>query len=142
MLTEFFDFKAFPASVKNGFIFLAAGWAWHFFSLYRYFYQGEIPGRQVIICIAILFLTARGLSWARVLCILCNILIVLIYIFLATSFLLHSRMQLGLIALVNIVLFSLSTYFFILRESSIFFRAGNRNRAGTGNDRHKDAGQR
>ena len=126
----FFDFKAFPTSVKKAFIFLVVGWVWHFFSLYQYLYPGEIQTRQIISCLVICILTARILNWARALCILCNILIIVIYLFIAVSYCLSSKIQPVLITvtLINIVLFSLSTYFFLLKESSTFFKTYHQNR--------------
>lgn len=130
MLTNFFDIKAFPTSVNKAFIFLVAGWVWHFFSLYQYLHPGEIQTRQVISCLVICILTARVLNWARVLCILCNILIIVIYLFIAISYFLSPGIQPLLIAvtLINIALFSLSTYFFLLEESSTFFKTYHTNR--------------
>ena len=49
MLTDFFDFKAFPTSVKKAFTFLVLGWVWHFFSLYQYLHPGGYsPGRSSV----------------------------------------------------------------------------------------------
>jgi sensor histidine kinase YesM len=133
MLTDYFDFKAFPASVKKAFVFLIAGWAWYFFSQYYYLNPGEIQPRQVISCLVICTLTARALNWARVLCILCNILIVVIYLFIMVSDLLSPGIRPVLIAasLINITLFSLATYFFLLKASSTFFKTYHQNRTST-----------
>ncbi len=139
MLTDFFDFKAFPTSVKKAFIFLVVGWVWHFFGLYQYLYPGEIQPRQIISCLVICILTARIINWARVLCLLCNILIVVIYLFITISYFLSPGIQpvFIVVTLINIVLFSLSTYFFLLNESSTFFKTYHPARLNAGDNLEK-----
>lgn len=116
------DFKGFPASVQKGVIFLIAGWGWHFFSLYRYLYNGEIPLRQVAVCVAVLFLLMRITNWARWLCLLCNALIIVTYASIAITFFANARIGLGLVAAINVSLFSLATYYFMCQEAVTFFK--------------------
>ena len=115
-------FRALPASVKNAAGFLLAGWGWHFISLYFFLYNGEIPFRQVIACVTVVFLLTRITNWARWLCILCNALIIVTYVSIAITFLLNAKIQLGLVAAINIALFSLATYYFMRKDAVIFFK--------------------
>lgn len=116
------EFKAFPNSVRNAIVFLIAGWLWHYVSLYRYFYGGNIPFRQIVIGVSVCFFVFRIRNWARVLCIVCNILIVVMYLTVTVSFLTAGKTHYAMVAGFNVILFSLATYFLVVGESSRFFK--------------------
>ena len=116
------EFKAFPPSVKNAIIFLVAGWIWHYTSLYRYFFNGTIPFNQIVIGVSVCFFVFRVKKWARVLCIVCNILIVMMYLSVTISFLSAGKTHYAAVSGFNVVLFSLATYFLAVGESSRFFK--------------------
>ncbi|MBI9084322.1 MAG: hypothetical protein JEZ11_12040 [Desulfobacterales bacterium] len=116
------EFKAFPNSVRNAIVFLVAGWLWHYVSLYRYFYSGNIPFKQIVIGVSVCFFVFRIRNWARVLCIVCNILIVVMYLTVTFSFLSAGKTHYATVAGFNVVLFSLATYFLAVGESSRFFK--------------------
>ena len=62
-------------------------------------------------------------NWARGLCIVCNILIVFMYLFVGASFYASGKIYFGVIALMNVALFSLATYFLMLGSSSTFYKS-------------------
>jgi hypothetical protein len=116
------DFKAFPNSVRNGLLFLVIGWIWHYFSLYRYFFNGNIPFNQIVIGVSICYFVFRIKNWARVLCLVSNSLIILMYLSVTYSFFVMGKPHLGVVSGLNVILFSIATYFLAIGESSGFFK--------------------
>jgi magnesium-transporting ATPase (P-type) len=117
------DFKESPRSVKNGLTVLVLAWLWHFITLYRFFLSGQIPGNQIVIGILICFFVFLMKNWARVLCIVCNILIVFMYLFVGSSFYESGKIYFGVIALMNVALFSLASYFLLLGTSAAYYKS-------------------
>ncbi len=117
------DFKDSPPSVKNGLTVLLLAWMWHFITLYRFFLNGHVPGNQIVIGLLVCLFVFLIKNWARVLCIVCNILIVFMYLFVGASFYANGKIYYGLIALMNVALFSLATYFLMLGSSSAFYKS-------------------
>ncbi len=117
------DFKESPPSVKNGLTVLVLAWVWHFISLYRFFLNGQVPGNQIVIGLLVCFFVFLMKNWARVLCIVCNILIIFMYLFVGASFYDGGKIYLGVAALMNTALFSLATYFLMLGSSSAYFKS-------------------
>ena len=62
-------------------------------------------------------------NWARVLCIVCNILIIFMYLFVGASFYSSGKIYFGVIALMNVALFSLATYFLMMGTSSAYYKS-------------------
>jgi len=117
------DYKESPPSVKNGLTVLMLAWVWHFISLYHFFLNGQIPGNQIVIGLLVCFLVFLMKNWARVLCIVCNILIVFMYLFVGASFYGGGKIYFGVVALMNVALFSLATYFLMLGSSATYFKS-------------------
>jgi hypothetical protein len=117
------EFRESPASVKNGLTILIMAWVWHFITLYRFFLNGQIPGNQIVIGLFVCLFVFLLKNWARVLCIVCNILIIFMYIFVGASFYSSGKTYFGLIALMNVALFSLATYFLAISSSSAFYKS-------------------
>ncbi len=115
------QFPTFPKSVKNGIIFLFAGWTW-FFLLYTYFFKASIPPRQVISGILACYCILLLKNWARVLCILCNVFIILQLFVVVMAFYNVGNTYYSFITDICIILFGLSSYFLIVKESASFFK--------------------
>ncbi|RLC03484.1 MAG: hypothetical protein DRI57_29075 [Deltaproteobacteria bacterium] len=118
-------YNAFPNSVKNGVLFLFTGWIWHYMTLYTNFLKGEIPPRQLIIGVCMCFLVVmmtKKRGWARWLCMLSNAFIVLQYLVPTYVFFVSGKLRLGMFSTVTMLLFSASTYYFAIAESSVFFK--------------------
>ncbi|MFO7667293.1 MAG: hypothetical protein R6V76_11770 [Desulfobacterales bacterium] len=122
MLDYIKKFTELPGSVKNGIIFLIAGWIWQYFCLYYYFFKGDIPYNIVIAGILNMSIIIWTKQWIRILCILCNILIILTYIPVSYTLYYSKSFFLGNITLSIIILFSLSTYCLLTKESFVFFK--------------------
>jgi hypothetical protein len=119
------SFKEYPASVKNGILFLFAGWGCHYFFLYKFF-QGKIPQRmlfqQIAIGLFLCFFVVMAKNWARILCILCNVLIVILYSLFCALFY-GSKTDFFILSGIVAILFSVATYYLAIEESSEFFKA-------------------
>lgn len=112
-----------PDSVKNGVLFLIAGWVWQVFCLYYYFFKGDIPYNIVItgiLNISLIIIWTKG--WARILCILCNILIIMTYLPVSYTFYYGGNFLLGNVSASIVILFSVSTYYLLTKESFAFFK--------------------
>ena len=117
------DYKESPPSVKNGLTILILAWIWHFITLYRFFMNGQIPTNQIVIGLLVCISVFLMKNWARVLCVVCNILIVFMYLFVGASFYANGKIYFGVIALMNVALFSLATYFLMLGSSSAYYKS-------------------
>ncbi len=116
-------FRESPQSVKSGLTVLGLAWVWHFITLYRFFLNGQIPGNQIVIGTLVCLFVFLMKNWARILCIVCNILIMLMYLFVGASFYAKGNIYFGLIALMNVALFSLVTYFLMLGSSAAYYKS-------------------
>lgn len=117
------DFKESPPSVKNGLTALILAWIWHYISLYYFFQYHTIPGKHIVAGILVCIFVFSIKNWGRILCIACNVLISLEY--LSSSILLYQNghIYMGLIALMNVALFSLASYFLLLGSSATFYKS-------------------
>ncbi len=126
MFNDIIDkYKALPESVKNGILFLFAGWIWHFIVLYTNFFKGDIPTRQMIIGLCMLFLVYKMMDksgWARALCMLSSVFIVVQYLPISLVFFSKDNFKFGVLAMTTVMFFSTSTYYLAVRESSNFFK--------------------
>ncbi|MBW1616373.1 MAG: hypothetical protein JRJ49_07560 [Deltaproteobacteria bacterium] len=113
----------FPKSAIYGIAFLIAGWAWFFFTLYILF--REIPGKILIVGIGIIFLVFKGYNWARILCILFNLLMVIYVLFFAFHLWGIGRGSEALCFAGNIILFGYSGYYLFVKETSDYFKSIN-----------------
>lgn len=119
-----FKFKALPDSLKNGIMFLFAGWIWYYISLYTNL-LGEIPPRQLAVGLSVCFLIFMMIEkkkWARPLCILCNIFIIIQFVFSSIGFFNRAEFKLAGMTAVVVLFFSISSYYLAIKESSEFFK--------------------
>lgn len=129
-MNDLFDkFKAFPPSFQKSFFFLISAWGCHFAFIYYYFTisTGELPSdiltQQAVIGGLILILLFIVKKWARILCILCNVLIVVLYGFVVA--LVYQNKLFIFLCIATIILFCLSTYWLVVKETGEFFRLQN-----------------
>lgn len=118
-------YNTFPSSAKNGILFLLSGWAMHFLFLYALFgkeLESQIWLQQSIIALLVCFFTIRVRNWARVLGIVANLLIILVYLFaIAYLYSIH-LFKFSFFASAIVILFSISTFFLFKRSTSDFFK--------------------
>ncbi len=120
-------YSTFPKSAKNGILFLLLGWVWHFLLLYMLMGSGlNIESqdwlRLSVIALLVCFFTIRVRNWARVLCILANALIISLYVLATIHFYNIGKTNFAFFSVINVVLYSFSSYFLFIRETSDFFK--------------------
>jgi len=123
MATAIADFKESPQSVKSGLTVLVLAWVWHLISIHRYFLRGDDHWQQIVIGLLVCIFVFSIKNWGRVLCIVCNILIIALYLLLGAFYYSNGELRLGLIALFNVALFSLATYFLMLGSSAAYYKS-------------------
>ncbi len=120
-------FNTFPSSAKKGIVFLLLAWASHFLFIYIFFeafgveFGKELWLQQSIIALVVCFFTIRVRNWARVLSIVCSVMIIVLYLFVTALFF-KSRIDFAVHGAANAILFSLSTFFLFLKDTSDFFK--------------------
>ena len=130
------NLNRFPRDVRRAFGLMLAGWAGHFVFIYLVFVVGsetpdnKIVYQQVAIAAILGYFLYHGKKWARVLCLLCNSLVIILYFFFLALFW-ASRTPIALLSLGTLGCFAGATYFLITRESRAFY-AGPVEESGTG----------
>jgi hypothetical protein len=136
MFNQIMEFKNYPASVKNAILFLLAGWICHYY-FYFSFLVNEFPMRttymQIGIGVAICFFVVSVKRWARMLCIFFNIGIAALYLLYCAAFFNSGNLNLTFLTGITLILFSISTYFLAVKESSQFFKTYMSNDQKNGN---------
>lgn len=115
-------FEPFPDSAKNGIIALLAAWIFFLFSLYQFYLKGEMPSRILIIAAAACFVVVKGYNWGRILCTLSNAMIILWCLVFTAVFMERGAGAETAVSMLNVVLFSASTYYLWTRDSRAFFK--------------------
>jgi hypothetical protein len=117
-----------PAAVKYGILFLICGWLCHYAFYFTHFAE-EMPSRttylQLAVGIGICYFVAILKRWARMMCLFFNLGIIALYALYCLAFFqshqYNPMMMTGLIA----VLFLISTYFLLKKETAQFFAAAD-----------------
>jgi len=117
------EFRESPPSVKNGLTVLVLAWVWHLITIHYYFLKGDNHWQQVVIGLLVCLFVFLLKNWGRVLCIVCNILILSMYLLVGAFYYSKGEVYQALIALMNVSLFSLATYFLAIGSSSSFFKS-------------------
>jgi hypothetical protein len=140
------EFKAFPPTVKNGFLYLVGGWLCNYFFFYSFFstQADEIPMRlllqQAMLGFLCFYFLLKVKNWARVLCLVGNIVLVVVYLFVM-ALLFGAKPYFSLLAAATAALFSVSTYFLFQKEAAAYFKSRNPqgDPAATGPDNDRSA---
>ena len=118
-------FSAFPAKVKYGFYCLVFGWLWNFFFLYKVF-DRHIPEKiliqQMVICGILCYFVFKEKNWARVMTMVANLMLIVLHALIFLLFL-KTRTELSAISAINIVAFSVSTFFFFSKEAATHYKS-------------------
>lgn len=116
-------FQSFPAPTKNGVLFLIAGWAWLLFSFYRYFTPGEIDQKVLVSGFLACTIIFKVRSWARVLCMLGNVVAIVFSLFLAALFLSSGLYTKGAAAVLAMLLLGAATIYLAVPQTATFYKA-------------------
>ncbi len=132
MLNRLLVFFEYPVGVRYALGLLLGGWI----SVYAFMYHIEyvFPGqftstivfRNLIVGLGICYCVFRIKPWARKLCIFFNIGIIcinILFLGIRLSSIGLTYPELTIHSLLNIVLFGLSTYYLLIKETSEYFKA-------------------
>lgn len=118
------DIKKIPMSVKNGIGLLFGGWVWFLYSVYFY-YDKAFWIRFLIGGTVVFFCVLQFKRWARILVLLSNAITILYCTFFALAFHLSGTSpNVVAVSIINVLLFSCSSYFLFIKTSADFFRSG------------------
>jgi len=132
MLNRLLVFFEYPPGVRYAITSLICGWISVYAFMYHinmYFpdrFTSAIVLRNLIVGIGICYCVVRIKPWARKLCIFFNIGIIIIdmlFLWIRLSSVGMDSPSLILHAMLNIVLFGLSTYYLLAKETSEYFKA-------------------
>jgi hypothetical protein len=112
-------FAQFPVSVKKGILFLITGWGWAVFV--QVWHVRKFP-LSVLFGLFIIVVVIRIIDWGRILCVFSNAVISVTSLFIAARSAPEGVTLLGVGSFVTAILFGLSTYYLLQRESSDFYR--------------------
>ena len=132
MLNRLLIFFEYPVGVRYALGLLIGGWI----SVYAFMYHIEyvFPGqftstivfRNLIVGLGICYCVFRIKPWARKLCLFFNIGIIcinILFLSIRLSSIGLTSPELSIHALLNIVLFGLSTYYLLIKDTSEYFKA-------------------
>jgi hypothetical protein len=130
-------FSLLPRNVKIAIIFLFGSWA--FFIISAASFYGQIPFMQATLGIFCCVIVYSIRNWGRIVCIVYNILVIV-----ASFHKLYSLNNEGflfsvptLMAVINIGLFSITTYYLLAGETVRFFKEYGAKKEPTGEEKMK-----
>ncbi len=124
MFTEIMNFKTFPESVKMAFISLFSGWI--LFYLFYYLYlsdQALFTRRELIVGVLCCLCLLTFKNWGRMLCILCNAMIIIQFSLPVLGFMMSGKWQPGLMLGAMVGMLTVCTFFLFKKESAQFFKS-------------------
>jgi hypothetical protein len=125
---EHHHLKVRPAAVKFGIIFLICGWLCHYAFYFTHLAE-EMPLKttylQIGIGIGICYFVATLKRWARMLCLFFNIGIIALYFLYCLAFFQSKAYNPMMLTGLTVVLFLISTYFLLKKETSQFYTAAD-----------------
>ncbi|MCG6908745.1 MAG: hypothetical protein LJE94_01315 [Deltaproteobacteria bacterium] len=120
------DFNRYPPSVKKAVVLTAGAWVWFYISLVLMDRSSDtfvIERRFLMIGVCMLALLASMKNWARLVCLMGNVMAALFFIF---SVVVLIKLKLIVTFLtIEIVLLLLSSIYLAIRPSAQFFREYN-----------------
>ena len=121
------EFKDFPLSVKNALLLVFISWGWCFLILYLYLYHPpeRIPYRQAISGVAICISVLTIKNWARMLCLLCNVMIIIQFLPVFLTHTMNDNIIPGIVIGLNLILFGISSYYMFTKTTAEFFKANS-----------------
>jgi len=126
MFRIFEDYSTYPPSVKKSIIFTVIAWGWFYITLLIMDNVSEsyaISRREVMIGVCIIVLLASMKNWARMICLLGNVMSI-IYIAVFMFVLFNLKMIVTFMG-IDIVLLILSSYYLFIKSTSDFFKQYN-----------------
>ncbi len=127
-------FAELPMRVKLAIATFFAGWLAHFFLILSIF-RDQIPQTMLLqqgaLAVISCFVLLKLKNWARILCITGNVIVILFYlVLLATVMGASAKTGITALAVMNLALFAVSTFFLWSGESADFFKRQSPPRSG------------
>lgn len=120
IMPNLLNLPAFPKTVKNGILFMYAGWVC-FFILFLFVLKDPVEPRPAISGLLACYCIMMLRNWARVLCILCNIFIIIQLLVPALTLLGGGLVVPGGVIALCVACFAISSYFLFQKETKAFF---------------------
>ena len=128
MFNTAIKFETYPSNVKKAIVCLTLGWIVHLVFYFK-FLPGEVSARSDVLMVAVgilvCFFVASINTWARMLSLFGNIIILVTYLYLAMLVFQKPAFGLQVMTTTVIVLFALATYFLLRKDTAEFFRCFN-----------------
>ena len=128
------EFRNLPGSMQKAFISLAIGWGLHLLIVFLLFQDdSKIVLQNLAIGVFVfVFVVVKQKNWARTLCLISNLLLVLFYVF-TTLLMFGGRSEVAALAGINSGIFLVASWFLIKKETVAHFKSlmqkdnGNKN---------------
>jgi Na+/melibiose symporter-like transporter len=128
MFNTAINFERYPSNVKKAIVCLTLGWIVHLVFYFK-FLPGDVPARSdylmVAVGIASCFFVASINTWARMLSLFGNIIILITYLYLAMLVFQKPAFVLQAMTTTVLILFVLATYYLVRKDTAEFFRSFN-----------------
>jgi hypothetical protein len=128
MFNTAIEFGTYPKNVKRSIAYLTLGWIAHLLFYFR-FLPGEVSSRSDVLMVAVgivaCFFVASINTWARMLSLFGNIIILVSYLYLAMLVFQRPAFALQVMTTTVLVLFALATYYLLRKDTAEFFRSYN-----------------
>jgi len=128
-------FDTYPTFIKLAIITLALGWLVHLVFYYKVFTDDTLVRRDYLmftVGIAICFFIAGINKWARPLCLFFNFVIILFYLLLLYIYIQKPQYDLSVVTVTVLILFGLSSYLLLRRDTIAYFNSFNEDTAADG----------
>jgi hypothetical protein len=128
MFNTAINFERYPSNVKKAIVCLTLGWIVHLVFYFK-FLPGDVSARSdylmVAVGIAACFFVASINTWARMLSLFGNIIILMTYLYLAMLVFQKPAFALQAMTATVLILFALATYYLLRKDTAEFFRSFN-----------------
>ena len=128
MFNTAIKFETYPNNVKKAIVCLTLGWIGHLIFYFK-FLPGEVSTRSDLLMaavgITVCFFVASINTWARMLSLFGNIIILVTYLYLAMLVFQKPAFGLQVMTTTVLVLFALATYYLLRKDTAEFFRSFN-----------------
>lgn len=121
-------FDTYPTFIKLAIVTLTLGWLVHLIFYYKVFTDDTLVRRDYlmfVVGISICFFIASINKWARPLCLFFNFVIILFYLLLLYIYFQKPDFDLSVVTATVLILFGLSTYFLLRRDTIDYFKSFN-----------------
>ena len=131
-------FDTYPTFIKMAIITLSLGWLVHLVFYYKVFTDDTLVRRDYlmfVVGISICFFIAGINKWARPLCLFFNLVIILFYLLLLYIYIQKPDYDLSVVTVTVLILFGISTYILLRRDTIDYFRSFNGDTSADGEKR-------